>query len=165
MAEAKWNLEDSLGYQEMTQRAAREAWELYQQGEEYRARRREDAALIQALGKGPEETPGEPPAPEEEDIPLFREREEDSPCPSPGPPAQEAGGNPWQEVWRQEPPPRPRNTVPPAARQMPPAGNSRRGLLGGLDQETLILLALLFILWREGAEKEILLALLYILLV
>ena len=48
--------------------------------------------------------------------------------------------------------------------EMPPLSDELHHLLTGWDSEKLTLLALLYLLYKEGAEPELLLALAYILL-
>ena len=67
------------------------------------------------------------------------------------------------------PPPPPASPMPerPSERPAPPIQNppgELQNLLSGLNGEKLALLALLYLLYKEGAETELLLAIAYILL-
>ena len=60
------------------------------------------------------------------------------------------------------PPARPENFNPPQQKNPPP--NTVQSILGGIDDDKIIILALLWILWNEKADQKLLLALLYLLL-
>ena len=63
------------------------------------------------------------------------------------------------------PPPEPPRQEPPRIPQTGKAAdNPLEALLGSLDQDRLILLALLFVIWREGGDTKLLAALAYVLL-
>ncbi|MBE6900689.1 MAG: hypothetical protein E7479_08545 [Ruminococcaceae bacterium] len=46
----------------------------------------------------------------------------------------------------------------------PPPENPLSSIIGGIDNDRLVILALLWILWNEKADQKLLLALLYLLL-
>ena len=50
------------------------------------------------------------------------------------------------------------------AKNSSPPENPLSSILGGIDNDNLIILALLWILWNEKADQKLLLALLYLLL-
>ena len=64
------------------------------------------------------------------------------------------------------PPPPPKDVAPepPPAQRKPAAENPLQSLLGSMDRDKLLLLALLFVIWRDGGEYRLLAALAYVLL-
>ncbi len=60
--------------------------------------------------------------------------------------------------------PRQKNVFPQSKNPPAPPQNPVASILGGMDNDKLIILAILWILWNEHADNKLILALLYLLL-
>lgn len=148
MNEHPWSsAEGEASYQAMLHRAEQEAQATWRQGEEYRNRKAKDEALRRALAPLP-------PSPTDQTSPCV-----EPPLEMPAPPPAPSGHA--SPILSQQP----ASAPPPKHCRAPKTQPSESGLLernSGTD--ALLLIAILFFLWRERADKEILLALVYILL-
>lgn len=145
-----WTRMDEETYQELSYRAEQQARELYRQSEEYRSRRGEggnntpDGCAVQS-------EPARQPQPTARKMTQTLQEEGWQPCTDLEPIHKKSADR--AEAPNNRRTPTGRNNV------------SRQTNNIFADKEILLILALMFILWKEKADKEILLALLYILAV
>ena len=136
MIDSRWKPEDEAAWEDRARLAAEEAWNVWRRAGSPRPTVQEEQALRKALAEAPPQG-------------SRGEGEQGTP----GPCAQGRGGEaaPGNPAVGQRPSTRPRGS------------GSHRG--HGLDSEDLLLWMLIFILWRERADWDVLLAIVYILLV
>ena len=148
MTEPRWEPEDEAAWEEKARQAAREAWNAWHRAGRPSSGEEDDTALMQALA----------PVPREKE--KYQKKATGGSAPGgPNPTRQEGKGKIPEEDTRQK-------TSGPGGSSTPrrcKKGGIRSGLTA--DPESLLLWILIFVLWREGADKEILLAMAYILLV
>lgn len=149
MNNRSWSSTEEKEYQAMLRRAEQEAQAAWHQGEEYRTRKAKDAALMKVLTPTPSISTNE-------DTTLSEPQQEISVAPSA--PSSKCYSKPISE-------PQQVSTSPKENPQAQKSHSRRSGFFDrSLGTDGLLLVAVLFFLWREQADKEILLALLYILL-
>ena len=149
MDNQSWSSTEGEEYQAMLHRAEQEAQTAWRQGEEYRTRKAKDAALMKVLAPTPSTQTNEDITSSESQQEISIDSSASSPKYHPNPISAR------QQV----------STPPKRNPQIQKSQARRVGLFDrNLGSDSLLLVAVLFFLWRERADKEILLALLYILL-
>lgn len=141
MDNCRQSTSEERDYQEMRYRAEQEAKAAWLQSEEYRARQAKDAALIRALTHSPS-------TPVKKNVESYVSQDEL-----------------YNKSFR---PITPSSKIPfppkEHSREHPFHSHSPSSSERSFGSDGLLLVTILFFLWREKAEKEILFALLYILL-